>query len=186
MALIRLLVAGSVVALLALAPVQAKTKSGRPPSSGANGEESSSIADRVLEDAIRLCGRVVNNDPAVLSQLRQEGWNPVVDREIGNAPYYKEISGKREYAGVGAAYIWGYMETYPGPSIGYCVVSMSDPEVRFSLAPINDPSRLRGETKTIGQEVYGTWQDSPNPSIFIHAYNNADTFSYQIMKILGR
>ncbi|HHS83149.1 MAG TPA: hypothetical protein ENJ68_06480, partial [Devosia sp.] len=106
MALIRLLVSGSVVVLLALAPAVAKTKTGSAPPPGSNGGASASVADQVLKDAIRLCGRVADNDPAVLSQLKQEGWNPAVDREIGNAPYYKEISGSREYAGVGAADLW--------------------------------------------------------------------------------
>lgn len=159
---------------------QVPTKSGPVVQSGSN------IASGavVLLDAIRLCDLVVTNDRAILDVLDLEGWTQEVDYNIGNAPFYKEISGGQFYEGVGNADLWGFLEEYIGNTIGYCSITIADPEITFDLLPINDLDHIVGEIEHEGESVFGTWRDiSDHPSVFIHAYQNSDTFTYQITRV---
>ena len=149
-----------------------------------SGNGAENLGAQALADARRLCQLVVDDDPAALSDLEAEGWGPEVDRTIGNTPYYKEISGGLSYEGIGEAEIWGFVEDYPENIMGYCSFTISDPAIRFSISSLQDMENMASRIHTIGEQVYGTFSDmSSQPSIFIHAYHNADTFTYQITRM---
>ena len=177
-----------VMALGFVFPVLAKDKNGQSvpgaPSEQGDAVGTNSLTDPILADAIRLCQLVVDDDDTTLETFENEGWTHEVDREIGNARYYKEITAQLTYGDVGEAEIWGFIEDYPSSFIGYCSFSITNPSVRFSISAINDMDRMVGETHRSEEQVFGAWNDvSSQPSVFIHAYHNSDTFTYQITRI---
>lgn len=175
-------VAISLAALTLSAPTLAKDKNGQ--SSSSENLQGNAQTEQVLADAIRLCDLMVQDQPAIIDALDGEGWTHEIIRNIGNSIFYKELSGDKDYPGVGAAEIWGFIEDYPGNFIGYCSLTITDPEARFSISAVNEIEYMVGETENEGEEVFGAWRDnSSQPSIFIHAYHNLDTFTYQITRI---
>ncbi len=175
-------VAVGLVTLALCAPALAKDKNGQ--SSPSENGLGNAQTEQVLADAIRLCDLMVQDKPAIVDALENEGWTHEILRNIGNSIFYKELSGDKDYPGVGAARIWGFIEDYPGNFIGYCSLTITDPEVRFSISGVNEIDHMVGEFEQEGEEVFGAWRDiSSQPSIFIHAYHNLDTFTYQITRI---
>lgn len=174
------------------APVLAKVKEGQSESDVAvleeastnNGDTAQSLSETVLADAARLCQLLVEDKREILDALLTEGWTHEVDYNVGNAPFYKELSGEFYYENVGPAEIWAFVENYPGYKMGYCSFKIPDPEIRFSLNSLSGMEGFVGETQISGEEVFGTWrEDSEVPKTFIHVYHNADTFNYQITRI---
>lgn len=185
----KFLVSSSTIVILSLSASAsgfAKEKAGQSPSGTPQSSDvaSDNLGASVLADAIRFCDLLVTDDPSTIDVLKSEGWSTELDRNTGNYKYYKELSADYEYSGVGFASIWGFIEDYPEVSIGYCSFTISNPEIRFSISAINEIDHMTGDITTEGQEVYGAWHDiSSQPSIFIHAYHNSDTFAYQINRI---
>lgn len=176
----------SVFTLALVAPAIAKDKPGQN-STGSEQtitDNSEDLDGAVLADAIRLCDLLITDDASTIDVMEAQGWSTDLEQNTGNYVYYKELSGSHEYPDVGFATFWGFIEDYPGHSIGYCSFSISNPEIRFSISAINEIDQLVGDITIEGDEVYGTWRDiSAQPSIFIHAYHNGDTFAYQINRI---
>ncbi len=173
------------------APVLAKVKQGQSgpaptQTSGEQGADNSAqnLSRAVLGDAVRLCQLLVEDNRAIIDALQSEGWTHDIDYDVGNAPFYKELSAELYYENVGAAEIWGFMESYPGYDMGYCSFKISEPDFRFSIDSLNEMDGFVGEIQTSGEEVFGAWrQDSDTPMSFVHAYHNSDTFTYQITRI---
>jgi len=145
------------------------------------------MAGKALADAIELCQLVAEDKRAIIDALEVGGWTSEIDYNAGNAPFYKEISADQTYAGVGEVEIWGFVEDYPGYKMGYCSFTIDSPDVVFDLSPINEIDGLVGELQTEGEQSYGMWRNVVEPgaaaTTFIHAYQNADTFLYQITVI---
>ncbi len=175
------LVLMSVLALGSIQPALAKVKTGANKGTESGNGPSPTI---LVEDAIRLCQLIVDNERAILDALEFEGWSQNVEYNIGNAPFYKEITASIYYDGVGEVEIWGYLENYPGYDIGYCAYTIADPQLKISLAPVNALEGFDGEIEVEGAQSYGAWRsEGENPDTFIHAYQNLDTFVYQITRI---
>lgn len=181
-----------IFALALSVPVLAKVKEGEgapapeqtSAEQGSGGSTGQSVSEVVLADAIRLCQFVVEDDRAIIEALQSQGWTHDIDYNVGNAPYYKELSAEFYYEDIGAAEIWGFMEDYPGYGMGYCSFKITDPDIRFSIDSLNEMDGFVGETQTSGEEVFGAWrEDSDTPMSFVHAYHNSDTFTYQITRI---
>lgn len=141
----------------------------------------------VLNDAIKLCQLVVDNRQAIVGALDDGGWNSNIDYDVGNAPFYKEISADLEYEGVGAAEIWGFLEDYPGYQMGYCSFEIPSPQVKIDLSMIDVLPDMVGELIVGDEKTNGAWRnDADNvggANIFIHAFESADSFFYQISMI---
>ena len=183
MGVAKALLSGGLLVLVFLTPAVAKTKTGtnKSPTQIAT----ASRTDVVVLDAVGLCGLVAGNGLNVVGELENGGRNPEIVQDTGNVPFYKEFSGFQEYDGVCTAEIWGFMEDYPTKSIGYCAVTVRDPEVRFSVNVVNGAAHLAGGIRHNGRAVYGSWQENvPNPTHFIQAFHNSDTFSNQITKVI--
>jgi hypothetical protein len=171
---------GMVQPALAQSKVDQKTKGGVQ--EGA--QEAIDPSGQMIEDAQNLCALVVDNDGAVLDALESGGWESEVTYDIGNAPFYKEISANQSYEGVGDADLWGFLEEYPGYWIGYCSFSVPTPQSNVSLAPINNRDDLVGNVELDGSSTFGTWRDiGEKPSTFIHSYVTGDEFYYQVTKL---
>jgi len=141
----------------------------------------------VLNDAIKLCQLVVDNRQAIVGALEDGGWSSDIDYDVGNVPFYKEISADREYVGVGEAEIWGFLEDYPGYEMGYCSFEILSPQVKVDLSMIDVLPDMVGELIVGDEKTNGAWRnDAGNvgeANIFIHAFESADTFFYQISMI---
>ncbi|MCF6326027.1 MAG: hypothetical protein L3J21_01900 [Devosiaceae bacterium] len=141
----------------------------------------------VLNDAIKLCQLVVDNRQAIIGALDDGGWNSDIDYDVGNAPFYKEISADREYEGAGKAEIWGFLEDYPGYEMGYCSFEILSPQVKIDLSMIDVLPDMVGELIVGDEKTNGAWRndagDVGEANIFIHAFESADTFFYQISMI---
>jgi len=175
-----MLIAGLAVALVQ--PVMGQTKleqKGQLANPGVAG-----MADQALEDAGRLCSLIVDNEAAILDALESEGWDNDVTYDIGNAPFYKEISAFNSYEGVGDAEIWGFLEEYPGYWIGYCSFTVLSPETTIDINAINARADLTGSVQQNESGTFGSWRDNgSSPSTFVHAYQTEDSFVLQITKL---
>ncbi len=177
-----LILAGLATALVQPALAQSKAEQKAP----AGQQQDVQTAEQIVADAVRLCELVADNDRAILDALESSGWTQEVDYNVGNAPFYKELSGNFTYPGSNEAEIWGFIEDYPGLKIGYCSFTVPSPSIKFSLSSIADRNDLVGNIELDGSSVFGTWQDKGTPpTLFIHAYQNQDTFVYQITKLLN-
>ncbi len=145
------------------------------------------LAANTLESAIDLCQLVADDKSAIMDALEFGGWTSEVDYNTGNAPFYKEISAEQIYEGVGEVEIWGFIEDYPGYKMGYCSFTIDEPGVVFDLSPLQEINGLVGELQSEGEQSYGAWRKIVEPgetaTTFIHAYQNTDTFLYQITVI---
>lgn len=178
------------LALMGVQPVMAKhPKSDAEATEPAEstGAATFDLGAGVLSDAIELCQLVVDNRRAIIDALEEGGWNSEIDYDVGNAPFYKEISADLEYAGVGVAELWGFLENYPGYEIGYCSFEIESPQVKIDISVIDDLPDMTGELVIEGEKTNGAWRNDAandgNANVFIHAYENADGFLYQITLI---
>ncbi len=173
------LAAGMVQPVLAQSKAEQKTKGGGQEAP----QEAMDLSAQMIEDAQNLCALVVNNDGAVLDALESGGWESDVTYDVGNAPFYKEISASVSYEGIGDADLWGFLEEYPGYWIGYCSFSVPTPQSNVSLTPISNRDDLVGNVELDGSSTFGTWRDiGEKPSTFIHSYVTGDEFYYQVTK----
>ncbi len=151
------------------------------------GEQNLEITAKILSDAIELCQLAADNRREVLDALQAGGWSSDVDYNAGNAPFYKEISAELTYEGVGEAQIWGFIEDYPGYQMGYCSLTISSPTGFFDLSPIDEIEGMTGELILEDGQSYGAWRsdtgDDETATKFIHAYQNLDTFLYQVSTV---
>jgi len=147
----------------------------------------SNMSAKVLQDAIELCQLVADNKREIIDVMEAGGWASEIDYNAGNAPFYKELSAELTYEGVGDAELWGFIEDYPGYKIGYCSLSVASPPVVFDLSAINDLEGMVGELIVEDDTSFGAWRADASPEqvaqTFIHAYQNNDTFLYQITVI---
>jgi len=147
----------------------------------------SDMSAKVLQDAIELCQLVADNKREIIDALETGGWTSEIDYETGNAPFYKEISAEMTYEGLGEAELWGFIEDYPGYKIGYCSLSIDSPPVVFDLSPVNDIEGMVGELLVEDETTFGAWRADAGAEqvaqTFIHAYQNDDTFLYQVTVI---
>ncbi|HHG89380.1 MAG TPA: hypothetical protein ENJ90_02715, partial [Devosia sp.] len=79
----------SALAFGSMQPVLAKVKPGANKDTESGNGPSATV---LVEDAIRLCQLIVDNERAILDALEFEGWSQNVEYNIGNAPFYKEIT----------------------------------------------------------------------------------------------
>jgi len=169
-------------------PVLAKTKTTTSPG-GTTVNIADQVGTQIMTDAIQICDLMVADKRALLARLEEAGWEKEVSYDVGNAPYYKEISANQTYKGAGKADLWGFMENYPGYKIGYCSFTISSPEIDVPVGlveTIEGAFKLTGEIQKTDGGVYSSWQDTATaPSVFVHAYQNSDTFVYQVTRILS-
>ncbi len=182
--------AGLSVAGLSLALVQpalAKTKTTKP-QGGTQVNSAEQVGTQIMTDAIQICDLMVADKRELLARLEDQGWDKDVSYDVGNAPFYKEITASQTYKGAGEADLWGFMENYPGVKIGYCSFTIPSPEIDVPVGlveTIEGAFKLTGEIQKTDGGVYSTWQDTATPpSVFVHAYQNSDTFVYQVTRIL--
>lgn len=177
------------------APAQSEPSVGNPTGTPAvpavpdnsSAEQNSEMTARILNDAIELCQFLADNRREVVDALEAGGWSSEIDYNSGNAPFYKELSANLTYDGVGNAEIWGFIEDYPGYQMGYCSLTIPSPEGIFDLSPIDGIEGLVGELILEGEQSYGAWRNKDEngevSTKFIHAYQNLDTFLYQVSLI---
>ncbi len=172
-------------ALMLAFPAAGKVKPGdKGPAGGAEATSQSVLSATVFNDAFRLCNLLVNDQRALLDALESSGWTHEVDYDLGNAPYYKEITATHTYEGVGEAEIWGFMENYPTRKIGFCSFAIVDPQITFDFEAVNGQDALRGEMEREGEQTFGTWESAgPDPDTFVHSYQSEGNFIYQVTKI---
>jgi len=179
------------VALVVSQPVLAKhPKDETQPADPGTTEGRSASIDLgviVLNDAIKLCQLVADNRQAIVGALENGGWNSEIDYDVGNAPFYKEISADLEYEGVGTAELWGFLEDYPGYEMGYCSFEIVSPQIKIDLSMIDVLPDMVGELIIGDEKSNGAWRnDAANvggANIFIHAFESVDGFFYQISMI---
>jgi len=175
------------LSLILVQPVLAKTKTPKS-EGGAEVNNAEQVGRQIMTDAIEICDLMVADKRALLARLEDKGWSKEVLYDVGNAPYYKEITANQTYEGAGKADLWGFMENYPGVKIGYCSFTIPSPEIDVPVEmvkTIKGAFELTGDVQKIDGEVFSTWQDiATPPSVFVHAYQNSDTFVYQVTRIL--
>ncbi len=176
------------LSLIMVQPVLAKTKATTKQTPAPLSNEKQ-VGTRIMTDAVEICDLMVADKRELLAKLENSGWNKEVSYDVGNAPYYKEITASRTYQGAGDAEIWGFMENYPGVKIGYCSFTIPSPEIDVPVGlvkTIQGAFKLTGEIQKINGGVYSSWQDTGTPpSVFVHTYQNGDTFVYQVTRILA-
>ncbi len=188
------LIASAGLALGLTMPVLAKHakvadpgQSGQVAQDSAGGQQGQETRAQILEDAMEICRLVVDNRRKVVEVLDGGGWSSDINYDIGNAPFYKEISAQKAYGGVGGAEVWGFIEDYPGYQMGYCSLTVDSPEGVFDLSPVDGVEGLVGELIVEGDQSYGAWRsetvNDEMATVFVHAYQNADTFLYQISAV---
>jgi len=150
-------------------------------------EKNSEITAKILSDAIKLCQLAADNRREIVDALETGGWSSEIEYDIGNAPFYKEISAELIYEGVGKAEIWGFIEDYPGYQMGYCSLTISSPTGVFDLSAIDEIEGMVGELNVEGDQSYGAWRsdtmENEMATKFIHAFQNFDTFLYQVSTV---
>ncbi|VAW22132.1 hypothetical protein MNBD_ALPHA12-958 [hydrothermal vent metagenome] len=179
------------VALALGQPVLAKTKQPKtaPPTQEAQADAGVRVGEQIITDAVEICDLMVADKRALLARLEDNGWSKDISYDVGNAPYYKELTADQTYDGVGDAEVWGFIEDYPSYKIGYCSFTIPSPQIDVPVAlveTIGGAFTLTGEIQKTDGGVFSTWQDVANPpSVFVHAYQNSDTFVYQVTRILA-
>jgi len=171
-------------------PALAKTKTATPqkPAPANTEVPVAMLGTKIMTTAIEICDLMVADKRALLAKLESLGWSKEVSYDVGNAPFYKEITATQTYQGAGDAEVWGFIENYPGYKIGYCSFTIPSPEIDVPVElvkTIEGAFQLTGEVQKADGGVYSAWHDiGAPPSVFVHAYQNSDTFVYQVTRIL--
>ena len=147
------------------------------PAFGQSGE----MARVAARDAQSLCADYVDQDRSIVAQLESDGWALETPYE---SPFLSDLSGTREYDGLGTAYIYAFVEAYPNQKMAFCLVDIYVTLEAFDIAEIGADPALAGEIVTTDTGTYGSWEsrNGAEHSLVLAHYADGD-FHYQITRL---
>ena len=150
------------------------------PAFAQDGGKGGDMARLASADAEALCGDYADQIQNMRPVLEQSGWELNTPFET---PFFTDLSGTRDYDGLGTAYFYGFVESYPSQDLIYCSIDIYDALEDFDIKAIGDDPSFENKFIETDAGAYGTWQKTEgNTLILVQAYQDHYDFRYQITR----
>jgi len=131
-------------------------------------------------DAQKLCGDYADQTQDMRPVLEQNGWALETPFET---PHFVDLSATRDYDGLGTAYFYGFVESYPSEDLVYCSFDIYDALEDFDITAIATDPAYAGEVIQTETGAYGSWEKTEGTDLtLVQSYRDKSDFRFQITR----